>query len=129
MAGDWCCLVHDRGLGITSGLESGNDSAGGGDVDGGDSESLLTGVGEKLQNIIACSTDQGSISDSPISERGVHTIDDADGQFEILCTVVAVRKLPSDAGREEKRPEPRICLLHTSRIPILVVVGVVLMVS
>ncbi len=56
-------VVHDRGLGIAGGLESGDGGAAGRDVGGGDGETLLAGVGEELQHIVACSRVNLSSSD------------------------------------------------------------------
>lgn len=47
-------VEHDGGLGVASGLEGGDHGAAGGDVCGGDGKALLAGVGEELQNVLAC---------------------------------------------------------------------------
>lgn len=47
-------VIHDGGLGIASSLEGSDNGAAGGDVNSGDSEALLAGIGEELQDIIAC---------------------------------------------------------------------------
>lgn len=62
-------VVHDGGLGITGSLESSNNGAAGGDVDGRDGETLLAGVGKELQHVVAC---LWLISVSPISAEGSH---------------------------------------------------------
>jgi hypothetical protein len=44
--GEGNVVVHDGSLGITGGLESSNNGAAGGDVDGRDGETLLAGIGK-----------------------------------------------------------------------------------
>ena len=61
--GKGVAVVHDRGLGIAGGLESSDGGAAGGDVGGRDGETLVAGVGEELQHIVACSGVNLSSSD------------------------------------------------------------------
>jgi hypothetical protein len=61
-------IVHDGSLGVAGSLESSDNSAAGGDVDSGNGETLLAGVGEELQHIVAYPVVNFTRSD--LGERG-----------------------------------------------------------